>query len=59
MKVVGGGYEVVPGRYSNGTKYDVVVQRNGPATGYEYWVVGVKIQSLSFEDLKVTAMCVS
>jgi hypothetical protein len=56
---VGGGFEVVPGRYSSGQKYPVQVQRNGPLPGYDYWVVGVNVQSLSFQDLKAYAMCVS
>ncbi len=58
-RVVGGGFEVVPGRYSNGTRYPVQVQRSSPLPGYDYWVVGVNVQSLSYQDLKVYAMCVA
>jgi hypothetical protein len=47
-----------PGRYSNGTRYPVQVQRSSKLPGYDYWVVGVNIQSLSFMDLKVQAICV-
>jgi hypothetical protein len=57
--LVGGGYEVVPGRYSNGTRYPVQVQRSSPLPGYDYWVVGVNVQQLSFMDLKAYAMCVA
>ena len=57
--LVGGGFEVVPGRYSNGTRYPVQVQRNGPYPGYDYWVVGVNVQQLSFLDLKAYALCVA
>jgi hypothetical protein len=57
--LVGGGFEMKPGRYSNGTKYPVQVQKNAPYPGYDYWVVGVNIQQLSFMDLKVYALCVS
>ena len=56
-RVVGGGFDVVPGRYSDGTRYPVEVQRSYKPAGYEYWVVGVNVQSLSFQDLKVQAMC--
>lgn len=34
------------------------VQRNAPYPGYNYWVVGVNVQQLSYQDLKVTAMCI-
>ena len=56
--LVGGGFEVVPGRYSTGTRFPVEVQRDGPLPNYNYWVVGVNVQELSFQDLKVYAMCV-
>ena len=57
--LVGGGFEMKPGRYSDGKRYPVQVQRNAPLPGYDYWVVGVNIQSLSFMDLKAYAICVS
>ena len=57
--LVGGGFEIKPGRYSTGQKYPVQVQRNGPYPGYNYWVVGVNVQQLSYQDLKAYAMCVA
>ena len=57
--LVGGGFEVKPGRYSTGQRYPVQVQRNAPYPGYNYWVVGVNIQQLSYMDLKAYAICVS
>jgi hypothetical protein len=59
MTLVGGGFEVKPGRYSTGQKYPVQVQKNAPYPGYDYWVVGVNVQQLSYQDLKVYAMCVA
>jgi hypothetical protein len=59
MTLVGGGFEMVPGRYSNGTRHPVQVQRNAPLPGYDYWVVGVNVQQLSYMDLKAYAMCVA
>lgn len=46
-----------PGRYSNGTKYPVQVQKSAPYPGYESWIVGVNVRALSFMDLKAYAIC--
>lgn len=60
MTLVGGGFEMKPGRYSTGKVYPVEVQKNAPYPGYDYWVVGVTVpQQLTFMDLKVYAMCVA
>jgi hypothetical protein len=59
MTLVGGGFEVKPGRYSTGQKYPVSVQKNAPYPGYDYWVVGVNVQQLSYQDLKAYAMCIA
>ena len=56
-RVLGGGFAMVAGRYSDGTIHPVQVQRNEPYPGYDYWVVTVKTKSLSFNDLKVTVIC--
>ena len=56
--LVGGGFEMKPGRYSTGKRVPVSVQRNAPYPGYNYWVVGVNIEQLSYMDLKAYAICV-
>lgn len=57
--LVSGGFEVKPGRYSTGQRYPVQVQRNAPYPGYNYWVVGVNVQQLSYQDLKAYAICIA
>lgn len=59
--LVGGGFDVVPGRYYNwpAVRPTVSVQRDGPMEGYDYWVTRVTLPSLSFLDLKAYALCVA
>lgn len=58
--LVGGGFRVVPGLYSNGTVYPIAAQQNGPiGAPSNGWLVGVNTQSLSFQDIKAFAFCAS
>jgi hypothetical protein len=59
---VSGGFRVVPGRYHSGVVQPVLeVRENAPYLNSdgtpEGWVVTIKVPSLSFQDLKVTAVC--
>ncbi|WP_235531234.1 MULTISPECIES: hypothetical protein [unclassified Nocardioides] len=51
--------DVVPDQWRRDEADPVQVQRNAPYPGYDYWVVGVNVQELSFMDLKAYAMCVA
>ncbi len=57
--LVGGGFEVVPGRYNTGTMPQFQVRRSAPVPGYDYWVATVIVPSLSYVDLKAYAICIA
>ena len=56
---MGGGFDVVPGRYSNGTVPQFQVRKSMPYPGYDYWVATITLPQLSFVDLKAYAICIA
>ena len=61
-KLVSGGFRVVPGRFHSGVRQPVLeVRENAPFLNSDGtaggWVVTIKVKALSFQDLKVNALC--
>lgn len=61
-KLVSGGFRVVPGRYHSGERQPVLeVRENAPFLKSDGtpggWVATIKVKALSFQDLRVNALC--